>query len=699
MTAMVFQNQAPSGGLPRNGKPEGRTALRSTQSPRFSRTGPPSHRDSLFESFQSTSAVTHLPAIDNPSPGSAAGAIGPISVQRKAPSRYGLSRRKVDTSHGDASISAIIQELLSQGTGPLANVFADAEGNFPGAGYSGLGKAGRQTAPAACGAAAKSIYPVEFDDEEEEPYPYPPPPTTAGPFKTPTIASQTKKQNMRLAALLNWLNRNYRMEGREQGGTGSRHTGRDTDLFSFAQDDSHVVFERNLVDIQKLLERAKNVDEKGYNNAALIPDKDKAGKRRKIDKSSPVQHHQLQMFDILSENKTLAGRKPIRVIAADLEKRISTLKTNQIEWEAFQAKIAEYRASESHRARSAPADLIRQNRLMVSHLQERQEQFENEKLSQNQHRLEVWHRKRQQDLALYKSKIAVLRQKRNIVEQAKRRDKDQMGRAEALQRKWFILTVVASRMTIMKLGLETDRQRRAEYLVKVRAARVIQKAYRRFKTAQYEHKKRLALAKIAVSFHKFIRRRREVRKHNASNDIRQFFRDVYDVSRLMKVVKKYRFSVVKAQMYVRSWNAIREAQVDVLCKYWEKLEPHWWSQRKGGRVSSAAELDDKKEKSKGKKGKAKTRKEEIVTEKVPLRVTDATKRSVIVADLIIRRRQHRLQLAQYVKDLSSFNASHKTGKAESGPPRRPIFKLLPAQPDMLSLIEKGFLDAATSGLR
>lgn len=87
----------------------------------------------------------------------------------------------------------------------------------------------------------------------------------------------------------------------------------------------------------------------------------------------------------------------------------------------------------------------------------------------------------------------------------------------------------------------------------------------------------------------------------------------------MKVVKKYRFSgahpdfplsssmvvlyvtfshlVVKAQSYVIGWHTVRNAQVDVITRYWEKLEPLWWNQRKGGTGGE----EEKKEKAKGKK--------------------------------------------------------------------------------------------------
>lgn len=92
-----------------------------------------------------------------------------------------------------------------------------------------------------------------------------------------------------------------------------------------------------------MVERAKNIDERAYGSTTILTDLDKAGRRRRVDKATSLsQHHQqTQLFDLLSEAKALAGRKPIRVIADELAKRIETLKTNQTEWEAFQKKICE----------------------------------------------------------------------------------------------------------------------------------------------------------------------------------------------------------------------------------------------------------------------------------------------------------------------------------------------------------------------
>ncbi|KAJ3179165.1 hypothetical protein HDU87_003123 [Geranomyces variabilis] len=479
---------------------------------------------------------------------------------------------------------------------------------------------------------AEDVRDDDDDNDDEPPFPYPPPPATAGPFRMPTMSHSIEHQNVRLGALLALLNRAYGGDGggRDAGGRNGR--GRRDDpraVYIFNGEDSRANFDKNLSEIQKLMERAKNFDDKGY-LLSVVSESDKAGKKKKTEKqttSVAASHHQQQqpMFDLFADNKTLAGRKPIRLIAADLEKRIERLKSNQAEWDAFQNKILEYREADQMRARTAPADMIRLNRQsaaqtipaeykrlrMASVVSElwmlKAEKDElRVKEERDRHRLEIRSRKAEHDMERWNEKVAALQKKQDVMEQMKKKEKEQMGRAQALQRKWFVLTAVASRMTLIRIVLETERERRALNLLRLHSARVIQRAYRKHMRRREEARRMQALAKISVVFRRYVARRRENQKHLASDAIRQFFRDVYDVSRLMKVVKKYRFSVVKAQGYVLHWHDMRNAQIRVLSKYWDKLEPLWWNQRKGGaagvkKTGSNAELDEKKDKLKTKK--------------------------------------------------------------------------------------------------
>jgi hypothetical protein len=102
---------------------------------------------------------------------------------------------------------------------------------------------------------------------------------------------------------------------------------------------------------------------------------------------------------------------------------------------------------------------------------------------------------------------------------------------------------------------------------------------------------------------------RNRRKIKAADVILSFFQEVYDVSKLMKIVKKYRYSVIKAQAYVRSFLVIRNAQVKVIAKYWDKLETLWWAQK--GK-DTGEDADDKKANKQKKK-----KKKDDMTAKIP----------------------------------------------------------------------------------
>jgi hypothetical protein len=110
-----------------------------------------------------------------------------------------------------------------------------------------------------------------------------------------------------------------------------------------------------------VLERAKNADDRSHLNSPLTdntPDRKKKLEKEVNDSSgaaaaatySSVDHDSYNnnnaaassaMGNILGRGSHDVGlmRKPLRLIMADLNKRIELLKTNQAEWEAFQLKI------------------------------------------------------------------------------------------------------------------------------------------------------------------------------------------------------------------------------------------------------------------------------------------------------------------------------------------------------------------------
>jgi hypothetical protein len=70
---------------------------------------------------------------------------------------------------------------------------------------------------------------------------------------------------------------------------------------------------------------------------------------------------------------------------------------------------------------------------------------------------------------------------------------------------------------------------------------------------------------------------------------------------LLKIVKKYRLSVIKAQRYVKGFLKVRDSRIIAITKHWDVMEPVWWSQRgKGGRASMDFAEEKKKKKKKKK---------------------------------------------------------------------------------------------------
>jgi hypothetical protein len=181
-------------------------------------------------------------------------------------------------------------------------------------------------------------------------------------------------------------------------------------------------------------------------------------------------------------------------------------------------------------------------------------------------------------------------------------ERDFTGNLQQLQARWFTVVFVAVRVNLMKNLIETKQSERMRELRDYRSAVSIQRWYRGILESRQASARKGALMIIARVFSRFYRRWKAERLRNASLVIHSFFKEVYDVSKLLKIVKKYRLSVIKAQRYVKSFLKVREARVLVISKHWDQVESVWWSQRiKGGRNS--VDLEDKKVKLKKKKKK------------------------------------------------------------------------------------------------
>ncbi|KAI8843633.1 hypothetical protein BC829DRAFT_400771 [Chytridium lagenaria] len=501
------------------------------------------------------------------------------------------------------------------------------------------------------------------------------------PWHGAAITPSTQRQNAKLSALLAFIGRmNGENSGREEGPQELSDIIQSANRFDHNQGAS---FERNFVEIQKLLERAKNADSAVDINALLNASESEKEKRKKkpantaaggslgngggvsggqqsVSSSSnnasqkPGYLFELSMLD----GKSQAGRKPLRVIAAELDKRIEQLRSNQSEWDSFQLMLGQF----------IPDNRI--NQLNIS------------------------------------KKLEVVKRKESQMEKGKQKEREELNKYAVNQKKWI---------AYMERTLNEYHFRKQAQIEENIAVRTIQRCWRNYKARIFEEKKIMAFGKIAKVFHIYVHRRRQMLKNKAADKIRQFFKEVHDVSKLLKIVKKYRFSVVKAQMLTRHFLEIRRAQVTLLCRYWDKHENGWWVQRKHGNADKFGSINSLEEKAKPTKSKKKGKKQQKEddkdksSEKTYIKIADSTKIRIVLEDLIHRKKIYRSQLTEYKDQYAKWSTEQKKaqqlrglrpglraktpGEDDKQAPKKPVFKVLPPVQDMYTLIERGFLHA------
>lgn len=146
----------------------------------------------------------------------------------------------------------------------------------------------------------------------------------------------------------------------------------------------------------------------------------------------------------------------------------------------------------------------------------------------------------------------------------------------------------------------------------------------------------------------------------------------------MKVVKKYRYAVIRSQSFIRSYLNVQHARLFVVLKYADGLETQWRALQKKSITKSQDELkgDDRKKGLKKQntfsQANKKERRETIVT--IPI----DQKRHALKQDLSNRIKAYREKTHEYNAELEKYIHSRKkrliTG-SDMLPPPKPIFKV------------------------
>lgn len=164
----------------------------------------------------------------------------------------------------------------------------------------------------------------------------------------------------------------------------------------------------------------------------------------------------------------------------------------------------------------------------------------------------------------------------------------------------------------------------------------------------------------------------------------------------MKIVKKYRYSVVRCQNIARNWLEIRKMRILCISKFWDKCTPAWWAQRKqhGQRVheliaaGTAAAKKGEKQQPKQKAPPPKPKVPQNIAPAVFVKISDPIKEKVIREDYAARRILYRNQVREYNK---LVDQRHQLIEGDGRPPPgSPIWNMFVSQEEMMRLIEKGF---------
>ncbi|KAI9189848.1 hypothetical protein H9P43_001281 [Blastocladiella emersonii ATCC 22665] len=391
------------------------------------------------------------------------------------------------------------------------------------------------------------------------------------------------------------------------------------------------------------------------------------------------------------DNRGPAGRKSIRTIAAEMEEKIQMLKNNPSQWEVFCARVAAYKAAKKY---NRQINALQNNMQSVSLFDPRirAEQREIERREHEEHRRMVSIESKRQ----FEERQ---RHRQKLIEKSQKQLKTKPANPKLyqLQYKWLILGSLASRMFVIHNAVHENHVAFLLFKRKSAAARTIQRAWREYKRVMYERRRRWAMRVLGRAARVFVAKLREQRRQAAANTIRDFLKEIHDVGKLLKIIKKFRFAVITAQRIVRRFLAVRAAQLQLLHLQWEKFEPEYYGAQKATPAGSTENLKP----AKGKKPVKKKREELLKDDRndfVPIPMAIRTK--LLTDVLVAKRKAFHKQKMQYARAFERYEQDMKTQLTTTDTPpeapKRPSLKVLLEQAEMLDLIKRGYSMAHSS---
>lgn len=246
-----------------------------------------------------------------------------------------------------------------------------------------------------------------------------------------------------------------------------------------------------------------------------------------------------------------------------------------------------------------------------------------------------------------------MKQKEDILQEELRKIHE--SRESQMMRRWAIFVLIGSRLQMMRNVLEEDHWHRNDYIRRTHAAKVIQRAWRKYNSGVQAAREETAMAILNRSIKSYVVRRKERLIRQDADLLRNFFLDVYNSSRIMHVIQTFRYSVIKAQNFSINWIAVRHSRLILLLKQWNKHEGDW-------RFLKLRHLREEEEKKSGKKKTFSTASKKKVAkdadQPVLIEIPEHIKKQVLVEAFIKRRKAYRASMTDYLKKVENFK-SHK----------------------------------------
>jgi len=211
-------------------------------------------------------------------------------------------------------------------------------------------------------------------------------------------------------------------------------------------------FDKYLLDVQKLIDYAKNpiFDESSTHNISIDMEKDKRKKKSQNSSYDPGSAD--------SQKMAINGRKPIRVINLELEMKLDNLRNNDIERENFERKIESM--LQSKKIQKLNFNIL-MNNLKIKKIEE-VKKLKNEYIERyNQHIIEVLKKEKK---LLYNRLNKIKKEidyKNLCTEMEKERERKLVERVnvnkyDLVLRRWLTLCVIGSRMMLIQDALTAN---------------------------------------------------------------------------------------------------------------------------------------------------------------------------------------------------------------------------------------------------